>query len=290
MNTHPVGILIGTNGTGNPHSHYITVQNGIVRNARNGTSACITQNGTQGMNSNLLFKNLEVYNCQVAVPQGMHGIYLTASNSIIEDCIVHDTDGHGIHMYSGIGHGIDNNIVRRNTVYNTGAFGILVGGGAGNVAYNNIVYKNGLVDGGGIRIAYAYSGTNNKVLNNTVYGNTGTCILVNDSTASFVENNICFGNTLNSIVDNGTGTTISNNLTSDPSFVDAAHFNFALQASSAAVNAGMTVSEVLTDFAGTSRPQGGAFDLGAYEYTGAGAPALLQPLATPKNLRQVSTK
>jgi parallel beta-helix repeat protein len=283
----PVGLLIGTDGGGGgAGSHYITVKNGVVKNARNGTSACITSNGSAGTNTHLLFKNLEVFNCQIAQPQGMHGIYLTARDSIVEDCIVHDNDGHGIHQYNGSGgsYQISNNIIRRNKVYNNGAWGILVGGGSNNVAYDNIVYKNGyLGNAGGIRIGYAYGGTNNRLLNNTIYGNTGMCAWIHDSTSSVVQNTICFANDINNVVDSGDGSSLSNNMFNDPKFVDAAKFNFALQATSAAIDAGKAVAEVTTDFLSNARPQGSGIDVGALEY----GSATQQPgAAAPKNLRQ----
>jgi hypothetical protein len=51
----------------------------------------------------------------------------------------------------------------------------------------------------------------------------------------------------------------------DPKLVNAPAGDFQLQAGSPAINAGATVSGVITDFKGTSRPQGGAYDVGAFE-------------------------
>jgi hypothetical protein len=61
--------------------------------------------------------------------------------------------------------------------------------------------------------------------------------------------------------------TVSNNLdNTDPQFVNAAAFNFALLAGSPAIDAGVTLSYVTNDFLGTSRPQGAAYDIGAFEF------------------------
>jgi hypothetical protein len=49
-----------------------------------------------------------------------------------------------------------------------------------------------------------------------------------------------------------------------------------LQASSPAIDAGAALSEVAEDFNRNPRPQGGGYDIGAYEYTGA-----VQPTSTP---------
>jgi len=42
--------------------------------------------------------------------------------------------------------------------------------------------------------------------------------------------------------------------------------DYYLQSSSPAINAGTTVSDITKDYAGTSRPQGSAYDIGAYEF------------------------
>jgi hypothetical protein len=52
----------------------------------------------------------------------------------------------------------------------------------------------------------------------------------------------------------------------DPNFVDAAGKDLRLTADSPLVDRGIALKEVTTDFAGTSRPQGGGYDIGAYEY------------------------
>ena len=85
------------------------------------------------------------------------------------------------------------------------------------------------------------------------------------STNSTVKNNIIFSNVTNTDF-SGTGTVASNNLTTDPSFVNAATGDFHLQSGSTAINQGATLSEVPDDFNGTRRPQGSAYDIGALEY------------------------
>jgi hypothetical protein len=65
-------------------------------------------------------------------------------------------------------------------------------------------------------------------------------------------------------------------------FVDAAAHNYQISASSPALDAGVTISEVATDREGTPRPQGKAYDVGAYER----APRTGPPPA-PANLRVI---
>ena len=66
----------------------------------------------------------------------------------------------------------------------------------------------------------------------------------------------------------GTATILSNNLTTDPQFVDATLYDFRLLVTSPAIDTGVTLSEVTNDYANVSRPQGAGYDIGAYEYTG----------------------
>ena len=70
----------------------------------------------------------------------------------------------------------------------------------------------------------------------------------------------------------------SNNLTDNPFFIDPAKANFTLHSTSAAIDKGAVLDHVSTDFAGTRRPVGAGYDIGAYE-AGDGS----NPLA-PQNL------
>jgi hypothetical protein len=58
------------------------------------------------------------------------------------------------------------------------------------------------------------------------------------------------------------------NLSVDRSaFADAAAHDYALSAGSPAIDAGEPIPDVTTDVAGTPRPSGGGYDVGAYEFT-----------------------
>src|SRR5690606_1851651 len=139
-----------------------------------------------------------------------------------------------------------------------------------NLIMNNLVYQN--AENGIVLM----SGNNLKLYNNTIYNNGRNGIHLTSSNVknAQIRNNIAFGNTVN-IRNQGLETTLSNNLTTDPQFIDAALHDFRLHHSSPAIDSGVTLSEVKRDFADVDRPQGVAYDIGAYEYTGSTSSALL---------------
>jgi hypothetical protein len=53
-------------------------------------------------------------------------------------------------------------------------------------------------------------------------------------------------------------------------WVDAPNGDFRLKSTSVAIGAGVTIASLTTDVLGSSRPKGGSYDAGAYEYTVAG--------------------
>src|SRR5262249_33642294 len=145
--------------------------------------------------------------------------------------------------------------------------------GDNNQAYNNLIYSN---HAQGVQVSD--NATNAKVYNNTIYGNIASYGVLIDAGVSgtVVENNIIYGNLVPTRND-GASTTFSNNLcdvayagcavVGNPLFVNAAGNDFHLQAGSPARDAGITLSIVTTDYDGIPRPQGVAYDIGAYEYS-----------------------
>ncbi len=67
----------------------------------------------------------------------------------------------------------------------------------------------------------------------------------------------------------------------DPLFVNPAGSDYHLQAQSLAIDAGTTLAQVTTDLDGNPRPQGVAYDIGAYEFVGTAAPAISVSVTPP---------
>lgn len=213
---------------------------------------------------------------------GLSGMTFINNNVTIEQNLIHDigrdTTGqngcnpgntywqnhdHGIYLSSGT-----NVIVRNNVFYN------IARGWAIqlypdvldqiDIVNNTFAFPNPHEDG---HIIVAATLTNAVIANNIFYQPMTAGVFFDGGTTTnvTVENNLTTGGT--AAEGNGAGVTLSNNLdNTDPKFVNVSVFNFALQAGSPAIDAGVTLSYVTNDFLGTSRPQGAAYDIGAFEF------------------------
>ena len=179
------------------------------------------------------------------------------------------------------------NIIIRNSKIHNGQRGINADTGGGHKIYNNLVYNNT-----GIAIVVEYGG-GADVYNNTIYGNGGYALAFGDGGTSSAKNNIIFNHSSLGIIvlsNTTTNVVISNNLSSNngtnyrddsgrailsnnkfgnqynPQFANAAAGNFWLLTGSDAIDAGVAIPGLTTDFAGVGRPRGGAYDIGAYEF------------------------
>ncbi len=190
-----------------------------------------------------------------------YGMYIAGVDMLIAGNRVHHNGGWGIHHYTS-GGGARNDVIAGNYVYNNGlacsrSDGIILAGGDNTQAYNNVVFNNLHT---GIAVVY---GSNSKVFNNTVFNNGGFGIEYGEGSNAEIVNNISFNNDGGDIVDAGglRGTLVrSNNLTSDPNFVNASASDFRLTAGSSAIDAGVQIPGVTDGFLGS------APDIGACEY------------------------
>jgi hypothetical protein len=234
-----------------------------------------------------------------------HGIYAQFPDGLIEGNTFYNITGYGIQFYHSGGCTQppalapnkcgSNTIIRNNIVHDThGDGGVTMGQGDNIKFYNNIIYNNSNV---GVQVRYGDS-NNIQIYNNTIVGNTGVALLLTtvDSVAltnTLVTNNILYDNSGSISVGGATGTVFTTNLCNfvnlacslagNPAFVNAGAGNFALGATSAARNAGTTLSAPYNvDILGTTRPQGPPgtnWDIGAYEFVeGGGLPPSGNPI------------
>ena len=158
------------------------------------------------------------------------------SNSSVEHSYSHDNAGAGLVL----AHQASNNTAAYNVIANNGSHGLVVNGGSAGGSniqvLNNTIYGNKTYDG--IAVWKPINGLtikNNIVVNNATHGIGFTHDGITNYT---VANNLLYGNKVaaTDYVSRATGT-----ITADPAFVDPAHGNFSLQASSPAINKGLSL-------------------------------------------------
>ncbi len=281
------GCSYGVSGTGG--AHHVRFTNVEIKNS-GGSGVLLTRGGSDGISS------FEFIGCHIhhnGAESRDHGLYFSTSGNRVRNSQIHHNTGHGIHIYTGnVSVTADNNIVEGNQIYSNAVLsasapGILVDYGSGNLVFNNIVLanKNGIQVGN--PFSTAATASNSKIYNNTIYNNqpgVGIDVFVSSSQAE-VKNNIVYKNG-GTIGNKGAGTVSSNNLVTDPQFVDEAGSNFKLQATSPAVNQAVLLVQVPNDIVGVTRPQLGTPDIGAYEY--ASTSTDITPPATPV-IRSITT-
>jgi hypothetical protein len=194
-----------------------------------------------------------------------HGIYPASTGDIIQDNIVSNVPGWGIHEW----HQSSNSIVTNNTVFNNKQGGIIIGndmnGSPSTNDYttvnNNISVNNGSVGNNNGIEEFGSSctavGSHNVYQNNLAYGNSG---------ANFA---LCGGKT-------PSGTQSGSNSATFVSYLSNGSGNYQLAAGSTAIGQGTTTCASGTatcvpsiDFAGQPRPVPPS--IGAYEFSGSTA-------------------
>lgn len=197
--------------------------------------------------------------------------------------LVYNTSDDGIDLWSSRGNTVENNLVYHTGFGNpsnggsqpstwdqpaaTGNGGGIKSGGEGagsgqSVIKNNVVYdcpRRGGFDGSG--------GENNVYYNNTVYNCLNGFIYI--GTTAVLKNNLVIGCSQATNDVRGTASFNSWNLgITDAKFVstDPTNTDFLrLSADSPAKDVGVKIASVTADRIGMTRPQGKAYDLGAYE-------------------------
>ena len=233
---------------------------------------------------------------------GSHCLYQTAGNRlIVQNSEFKNCGGFGIQLNDsgnvGAGDGVAHNtgaLIIYNRVHDNGQ---RPSGSRGGITiyhhhidtqvYGNLIYSN---DAGQGFLVEGSGSSGHQIWHNTIVSNAGQCIAAgtdasHPTTLMSFRNNICEANsgspTFNTfttdstithnvfsdsgaLVNNGTGNTVSNNVTSDPLLVNVGTQDYHLQSGSPARNAGTAVG-VLLDFDGLA--YGSPPDIGAFSFT-----------------------
>jgi hypothetical protein len=219
-------------------------------------------------------------------------VFVQQPNMVIENNLIHDigrffpgengcsysggftgyqTLDHGIYLNGG-SPGADNTIIRNNIFYNTrhGWAVQFYPGSLSNIQVlnNTFAFGNPNKNYTHIVLDVVVSG-GSTIANNIFYNPEGgrTIEAVGFSGSITIANNITTGTAMTDRSSTPSGMTLSGNqLGTNPLFVNALGFDFRLQASSPAIDAGLLLSLVTIDFDGRPRPAGARHDIGAYEF------------------------
>ena len=167
---------------------------------------------------------------------------------------------------------IANITVRNNIFANSSSWGICSYGVSGLKVYNNVF---AYIDSSAIGLrAYANGPITTAEIKNNIFYVFGAPYWTEGGSTVDARNNILY---------KGSGSLDPVRYPNDicnqePKFVDAARLDFRLQSGSPAIDAGVPLAAFSYDIVGTPRPQGNAWDIGAYEFNG-------QRPNSPRNLR-----
>ena len=230
-------------------------------------------NGGEGIDAKDGSSNGRIYNNHVHHLNNRVGIYVEAW----------DKHTYNIEVYRNIVYNIINN--------DGFAIGSEEGGLLENIRiYNNIAYNNEL---SGIAVSAAGDAAthpirNARIINNTFYNNGGSIwgggISIENPDVSdlIIRNNICSQNrwfqiqvevpvqiTIDHNLINGTRGDDENDgsdvVEDDPMFSNPSGGDFHLQSGSPAIDTGSSADAPFDDYDGMARPQGGGYDIGAFE-------------------------
>jgi len=227
---------------------------------------------------------------------GADGIFLGVGNDVTIQRNIFARIGRKFNGESGCSNPVGSHGDLRN-----GDHAIYVGGSTNLTIRNNLFINNTM---GYSIVAYGSTVNNATIYNNTFYGgspgaasshvllasivntaivknnlsNTPQISFIDRGDTSMLSNIVVAYNQSTTTIDNGTrvctysGVTCLNNVSNTPSgFVNAGAGDFHLQLTSAAKDSGLTLSEVTDDYDGVTRPQGTAYDKGAFEFVQAGS-------------------
>lgn len=294
-----IGLWVSTNNMRNPH--HVRIQNADIFAGANGAGAAISFGGHTTIGATGSNEALHMTLHGGGIPGGgcgfacnSYGIYLEGPNNLVDGCEIYGTRGAGIQVYNAGMDSPSGNIIRNTKIHDITAteapgeyWGIIVIGPNTQI-YNVVIYNMTLNTGSGADAAIAVGcatgqcGDNTKVWNVTIYNAVNGGVVINGTTGVDVKNTLVYGGGGAPFSDSGTSTTQDHNMFSgvNPLFVNPGAGNFSLQAGSPAINTGVTLAGVPTDFLGILRPQASLYDIGAFEFVTGGGPTAVPSVPT----------
>lgn len=171
-----------------------------------------------------------------------------------------------------LGNRIENVTVRNNIFVGNNHAGLVIEGAIENVAvYNNTFYQNGLL---GLYDETTSSVHGVDIRNNLFYQSKNS--ICSAECGNMEQGHIQIGKNIKGVTVSGNsyhpgrpmiiGGTDTNAITGEVHFVNEAERDFHVRSGSSVIDRGQTLPTVLADHDGKPRPQGTAYDIGAFEF------------------------
>jgi parallel beta-helix repeat protein len=256
----------GGPGIGTIQADYITIENCKIYNnswysifGTSGISLYQNYNSDGSTDTKNIIRNNIVYGNKMLVPWSSGGCRFTDGNGIILDDFKNTQNGSTLGKYLG------KTLIENNVVYNNGGRGIHAYLADNVTVVNNTCYQNCStpeIDEGEITI-YGNSGNpseNCSVYNNILFARTGEKVNTVANVSNYVhKNNLYFNSEIGSQL--GTIGKLGN-----PQFINHATGDFKLKTGSPAIDSGQSSLYIpKKDILGNTRPKGKEADCGAYE-------------------------
>jgi parallel beta-helix repeat protein len=236
---------------------YVKLNNNTVFNnawygvyGGSGISFLNSRNTDNNQGYKMYISNNKVYNNRQYIPWNQAG-KITDGNGIIIDSSINGPNG----AYKG------RTLIANNISYQNGGAGIVAHQSEHIDIVNNTSYANAqtpeLYQQGQV---YAGFSSDIKILNNIIHANSGQKVNRNYQNVNVVyDYNLYTQGPVTEVMG-------SHDIIANPQFVDPSNGDFRIKSTSPAINKGYYWGGLTTDYAGKSRPAGGAYDIGAYEY------------------------
>ena len=209
-----------------------------------------------------------------------HAIYMQAHTTDIKIYNNHVSNM----RFGGAVHGWhypnSNNVQVYNNIFTDNIWGVILADGSENVEiYNNTLVNNDYgIDLGQSGYDVTWGVKNVTIKNNVTYSGSGETGLrvgsfnINDVT---IDYNLWYASDSTPFVWNSSNWSLTqlrsntphgdNGIQADPQFVNLGGRDYRLSSSSPGINSGASLPSISVDYDGVTRPQGPAYDMGAYE-------------------------
>ncbi len=225
---------------------------------RNSAESCMVSIG-----SNSLIENNYIHDCGTVNSYLWHGIYYAGTGTIVRNNTFVNIAGYGIHCYSGSSDCTSSQILN-NKLFSVGTAsdaqsGGILSDGPDNIIRYNVVRCTGTSTDFGIHL---YPNATRNLVDHNSVTNCGTGINMAATTTNHsVRNNIFYSNGTN-VNNASTGSTLTTNQTTNPTWTNATTADLTLASGSSAID---TCTNIGLSFNG-SAPDCGAFET----FTGTG--------------------